>query len=79
MEITFWEFALIAIAVILAVLIVFTVPYVIHCFVMAIIEDLKGSDSEFKVFLGIATEMLYYGAIILLGLFCLYFILFCLF
>ena len=72
MEITFWEFALIAIAVPLAVLIV-------HCFVMAIIEDLKESDSEFKVFLGIAIGMLYYGAIILLGLFCLYFILFCLF
>lgn len=74
MEITFGQFLL----GILAFLIVCLVLYAIHCFVNAISEDLKLSYSGFKVFLGYAIEILYYGAIVLFFLACLYFFLFCL-
>ena len=73
MEITFGQF-LLGVLIFVAGLIVL---YAIHIFVNVVINDLKNSYYGFKVFLGWAIEIVYYGAIVLFLLGCLYFFLFC--
>ena len=74
MEITFGQFLLGVLIFVVGLIVL----YAIHIFINVLIDDLKNSYYGFKVFLGWSIEIVYYGAIVLFFLGCLYFFLFCL-
>lgn len=78
MEITFGQFLLGVLIFAVGLIVLYVVLYAIHLFINALIDDLKNSYYGFKVFLGWSIEIVYYGAIVLFFLGCLYFLLFCL-